>query len=488
MNMQRLFLILSAICIQTVISAQDTPGKTFGGFNNDIGYSICNSNDRGFLLAGTTRNNSTSSEDIYIIKVDKNGNEQWQKIHGWEHHDIIRSVLQLDDGYLLVGEIWDFSMGQTDIYLMKIDLYGNLVWDKLFGTNAREIGFKAHPSIDGGYLILGYTRGYDNAGDVFLIKTNEVGEEIWRNTYGLEFDDYGRDLIQNEDGSIFIFGSKGSFYNDVHYNFKNHDSDMFLIKVDANGNEIWQKSLGGTEHDLGYSMSKTEQDGFYLFGSTQSLGNGSFDMLLVRTNEQGNILWQKTYGGIDYDQGWSMARNDQNELFLFGTTKSFGLNNSPDLYLIKTDDLGNEIWSLTIGGDNTEIGHEVIATPDSGCIVIGQTNSFGNGMFDMIITKIDKNGIIEYFIDSIDKINTEDIVVYPIPVRNQGKIKFKNNSALQIYKLEIISITGIHSRVISIYPPDYSFNINTLPPGLYFYQIISEDNSTIRYKGKLVIQ
>ena len=187
--MPRLLLILSVIFIQTVISAQDTPGKTYGGFYNDIGYSICNTNDGGFLLVGTTRNNSTSSEDIYIIKVDKNGNEQWQSTYGWEHQDIIRSVLQLSDGYLLIGEIWDFGLGQTDIYLMKIDLYGSLVWDKLFGTNSREIGFKVHPSIDGGYLILGYTRGFDNAGDIFLIKTNDVGEEIWRNTYGLGSDD-----------------------------------------------------------------------------------------------------------------------------------------------------------------------------------------------------------------------------------------------------------------------------------------------------------
>ena len=149
-----------------MLLAQDTPGNTFGGPYNDIGYSICNTHDGGFILAGTTRNSDTSNEDIYIIKIDKNGHKIWDVKYGWPHTDVIRSVIPLSDGYLFAGEIWDYGLYDSDIYLLKTDLFGNKIWDNLYGTNSREIGFKAISFASGGYLLLGHTRGYENAGDI----------------------------------------------------------------------------------------------------------------------------------------------------------------------------------------------------------------------------------------------------------------------------------------------------------------------------------
>lgn len=484
--MQRLIIVSIIILHSVFILAQDTPGSTFGGSYNDIGYAICNAHDGGFILAGTTRNAQTSSEDIYIIKIDKNGHMIWDIVYGWQHTDVIRSVIPLSDGYLFVGEIWDYGLYDSDIYLMKTDLSGNRIWDKLYGTNSREIGFKVISSVNGGYLVMGHTRGYENAGEIILIKTNETGEEIWRNTYGSEFDDYGLDLKQNDDGTVLIVGSKGGFFNDVHANFKNHDADIYLIKVDEYGNEIWQNTIGGTEHDFGYSINQDQQSDVYIFGSSQSYGSGNFDMLLSKTDEHGEIIWQKTYGGTNYDYGQSMSVNSQHEMFLLGTTNSYGINNSPDIYLVKTDDLGDEIWNLTIGGSETEFGYQVIATPDSGCMIIGETNSFGGGMSDFLITKIDRNGIIEYFLDSVEIINEQDMIVYPMPVNQQGRVRFKNNLTSEL-RMSLISISGKQIRSFYIYPPDYNFSVSTIQSGLYFYQITSEDNAKILFKGKLVI-
>ena len=486
--MNRIVFLSLIILIPILGFTQNEPTKTVGGPLNDIGYTLCLTNDGGFLLVGTTRADSSRSEDIYMIMFNNQGDELWKKTYGWKHHDLIRSVLPLDNGYLMVGEVWEYGMARLDIYLLKTDLFGNQVWDQQYGTNYRDIGFEVVPSIDNGFLILGHSRGNKNAGDIFLLKTNDAGEEIWRKTYGSIYDDYGHGLFQLENGTIYIFGSKGAFYNDVHANFKNHDADMYLIKADENGNEIWEKTYGKSEHDLGYSMTKASDGGLYLFGSSQSYGNGSFDMLLIRINDQGEVVWQKTYGGTNYEQGLSMVKNEQDELFLFGTTKSFGENNSPDLFLIKTDDEGNEIWNLTIGGDNIEIGYKVVATPDSGCAVIGQTNSSGNGKYDMAFVKVDNNGLIEYFTNSEDTALKGEFVVYPVPLRNLGRIKFKNDHTVNVYHMEIISMSGVHARSFTIYPPDYSFNNISLPAGLYVYRIISEDNSTVLYKGKLVIQ
>lgn len=484
----RLLIIVSFFIFHTVLLlAQDTPGNTFGGPFNDIGYSICNTHDGGFILAGTTRNSDTSNEDIYIIKIDKNGHKIWDVKYGWPHTDVIRSVIPLSDGYLFAGEIWDYGLYDSDIYLLKTDLFGNKIWDNLYGTNSREIGFKAISFASGGYLLLGHTRGYENAGDIILIKTNEAGDEIWRNTFGSEFDDYGLDLIQNTNGTIWIVGTKGGFFNDVHANFKNHDADIYLIKVDETGNVIWEKTIGGSEHDFGYSIIQSQQNDIYIFGSSQSYGSGSFDMLLCKTDENGETIWQKTYGGVNYEYGQSIAVNAQRELFLLGTTSSFGINNSPDIYLVKTDETGDEKWSLTIGGSETEFGYQVVATPDSGCMIIGETNSFGAGFSDFLITKVDKNGIIEYFIDSIEVTHEEEMLIYPIPVHQQGRIRFKNNTVSD-FNMMLISLSGQHIKSIHIYQPDYNFNVSTMRPGLYFYQITSTDNSKILFKGKLVIR
>lgn len=486
--MLRLSILMLIVTFPFVMFSQETPGKTFGGSYNDVGYTISLTSDGGYLLAGKTRVSKTVGEDMLMIRLNSNGDELWQQTIGWNRQDIIRSAIPVQNGFVMTGDVWEFGLGQLDICLIKTDLYGNKIWHQLYGTNARDMGFNLLSTKDGGYLILGHSRGYDNAGDLLLIKTDANGDEIWRNSYGSEDDDYGIEMVQNEDGSIVIIGSKGAFFNDVHANFRNHDADIYLIKIDENGNEIWRKTVGGNEHDFGYSITHAEQDGYYLLGSTQSLGNGNFDMMLAKTDDSGDVLWQKTYGGVEYDQGISMARNMNNELFLLGTTKSFGTQNSSDIYLLKTDTTGEEIWSLTIGGDNIDQGYKVIATPDSGCAILGETKSFGNGMSDLLFTKVNKNGFIEYFISNIDSPYVGKSVVYPMPLKSQGRVKIENSDTNKVYTMEIISLSGIQSKSMTIYPPVYGFNVSTLTPGFYLYRITSESDDSAVIKGKLIIQ
>jgi hypothetical protein len=286
---------------------------------------------------------------------------------------------------------------------------------------------------------------------------------------------------------LLITGSKGGFFDDVHGNFRNHDADIYLIKVDANGNKILEQTYGEDQHDFGQVIVATEDSGYFIFGSSQSNSHGSFDMILIKTDENYNKEWQAHYGGSGYEYGLSMDKNDQNDLFLFGTTKSYGLNGSADFYLIKTNNLGKEIWSLTIGGYDTEFGHQVISTPDSGCVVIGKTCSFGEGGYDFLFTKISKNGFIEYFINGFDSIYDSEPLVYPNPLRESGRIKLDVNLQQENYHMEIISLAGILKHSVTINPPDYYFQTSNLPSGLYFYRIISKKTSEVLFSGKLVV-
>ena len=485
--MNRYFLLLILILTISLSYGQDVPGKTFGGPENDIGYTLCQTNDGGFLLAGTTRSFGAGSEDIYVIKINRQGSEEWHRTFGWPHSDVIRSVIAVDDGYILLGNVWDYGFVRMDIYMMKIDLYGYVVWEQFYGTNSHDIGFKVIPADNNGYLILGYSRGFEPRGNFFLIKTDHEGNQIWGNNYGSEYDDYGFDLLQENNDDIVMIGTKGGFFDDVHANYKNHDADLFLIKANKNGAEQWQKIFGGNGHDFGQAVCPADDGGYFLLGSSQSSGAGSFDMLLIKTDDQFNEVWQETFGGSGYEYGMSMVKNEQGNLFLFGTTKSFGTDGSADFYLIKTDGTGNPIWDLTIGGPGIELGHQVIATADSGCLVIGQSDSYGAGKYDFLITKIDKNGLIEYFIDGIDTTFDKDFLIYPNPTRGYGKVKMTSGIPAVKYRIELISLNGSFTQDITIYPPDYNFSTFNIRPGFYIYRIISEDNSKVLFTGKLVV-
>lgn len=479
--------IVVLIFVSGSIHSQDIPGKSFGGHGNDFGLTFCQTDDGGYLLAGITRSFGAEGNDMYLVRINKDGMLLWSRTIGWKHQDAIRSAIAVDGGFILAGDVWDHGFWRQDIYMMKIDDQGNDVWGRYYGTNAHDIGFKVIPSDDEGYFILGYSRGMETTGDLFLIKTDSIGYQEWSHNYGSEYDDYGFDLLQEKNGDILMIGSKGGFFEDVHNNFLNTDADIYLIKTDDNGNELWQKTFGGNEHDFGQAMSATDDDGFYLFGSSQSNSAGSFDMILIKTDNEYNESWRKTFGGAGYEYGMSIDKNEQGELFLFGTSKSFGLNGSADFYLVKTDAAGEEIWNLGIGGDDVEFGQQVIATADSGCMVLGQTKSFGEGGFDFLLTKIDKNGLVEYFINDIDTAFEGDFVVYPNPVRGNGKIKFKSGPQHETYRMEILSLNGIVNNSTVVQSPDYNFPTHDLAPGLYVYRLISEKTSGTVFTGKLVV-
>lgn len=469
--------------------SQETGGLRFGGKFNDAGYAICVTDEGGYLLAGATRTNVDMSSDIYIINLNKYGNTLWEKVYGDEHFDAARSVIPVAGGYVIAGDQWGHGYGRLDTYLMKTDKTGLKVWENHFGTKSRENGFKVKLCKDCGFLVMGYSRGFQNwgSGDFFVIRTDSEGNEIWQNNYGGNLDDYGMDLIENDDGSIFMIGTRAGFFNDVQANYMVHDADILLIKTDNNGNELWQKTFGNTGHDFGYAILKA-QDGLFILGSTQSYGNGSFDMFLIKTDLQGNEQWHKTYGGSDYEYGVSMVKNGQDDLYLFGTTKSFGREGSADYYLIKTDKEGNELWNLTLGGDDIDFGHSLIAGEDNGCMVIGQSKSYGKGGFDIFIVKVNKDGLIEYLLDVSDSLSEDNFVIFPNPVSIRGRIRFKSDVQKPELVLELFTISGRRVRSYLLKQPDYNFNVETLSAGTYIYFIHSPGSSENLFSGKLVVR
>jgi hypothetical protein len=313
---------------------------------------------------------------VWLIKTDASGNKLWEKTFGGIRDDRGHSVQQTSDGgFILLGWTESFDAREADVWLIKTDASGNIEWDRTFGGSDRDKGSSVQQTSDGGFILVGYTESF-GAGwaDVWLIKTDADGNKLWDRTFGGSGLDSGSSVQQTSDGGFILVGYTTSFGAG--------GFDVWLIKTDADGNKLWEKTFGGSGRDWGSSVQQTSDGGFILVGYTTSFGAG--DVWLIKTDANGNKQWDRTFGGSDWDEGWSVQQTSDGGFIIVGWTWSFGAG---DVWLIKTDANGNKQWDRTFGGSDWDWGFSVQQTSDGGFIIVGATRSFGAGDYDVLLIK-----------------------------------------------------------------------------------------------------
>jgi hypothetical protein len=304
--------------------------KTYGGEDNDYAYSVQQTSDGGYIVAGTTYSLysfGAGLDDIFLIKTDANGNVQWAKTYGGIYSDYAYSVQQTSDsGYIVAGWTESFGAGLDDIFLIKTDANGNVQWAKTYGGISVDRAYSVQQTSDGGYIVA--VRTWSFVG-IILIKTDANGDIQWAKTYGY---DQASSVQQTSDGGYIVAG--------VTYLFGAGYIDLFLIKTDANGNIQWAKTYGGTNNDWARSVQQTSDGGYIVAGWTESFGAGLDDIFLIKTDANGNVQWAKTYGGTSYDYAHSVQQTSDGGYIVAGYTQSFGAG-WYDIILIKTDANGN---------------------------------------------------------------------------------------------------------------------------------------------------
>jgi hypothetical protein len=259
---------------------------------------------------------------------------------------------------------------------------------KTYGGDNYDRGISAQQTSDKGYAIVGYTRSF-GAGkdDVYLIKTDTQGSIQWSNAYGGKDLDNGWAVLQTSDDGFIITGFTRSFGNGGY--------DVYVVKTDATGKKQWDKAFGGKGDDRSWDMDKTSDKGFIIIGETNSSGAGERDALLLKIDDKGDQLWEKTYGGPKDDRCFSVRQTPDNGIIFTGITYSFGAGDR-DVYVVKTDSHGKVLWEKTFGGNKSDVGHCVRLTSDGGYIVTGYTASFSKALNDIYLIKLDSVGNVKW--------------------------------------------------------------------------------------------
>ena len=204
------------------------------------------------------------------------------------------------------------------------------LWTQQYGTPAYDAGFSVSKTFDGGFIVGGITTNDNNTKDILLIKLNAAGDTLWTHTYGSSYSEESFSVAQCRDSGYIIAGLKAQ-----------GNTDMYIIRTNAQGTELWNRTYGGALNDGSYSIMQTYDSGFAVCGYTASTGAGLKDMQLLKYDANGNLLWQKTYGGALDETAYALIQTADSGFVLTGTTKSYSGNGNSDIYLLKTTSTGD---------------------------------------------------------------------------------------------------------------------------------------------------
>ncbi|MBL0048485.1 MAG: T9SS type A sorting domain-containing protein [Bacteroidetes bacterium] len=521
-----LALCFGLISYVNISFAQVTFQKIYGGPEKDFTSSVRQTPDGGYILACNTQGTTNTSPNIYLLKTDNNGIILWSKTIGGTAYESASAVEStFDKGFIIWGQkftpvgalsgIWSLLLIKADsiggilwtkefnftngddansikqtkdggfiiagsgnhgniVYIFRTDSIGNTSWAKKFDGVSNERASSVQETADGGYIISGYTRSFGAGDDDFyLIKTDSTGNLLFSKTFGGAGSDISNSSLQTADGGFIVLGTTNSFASGT--------IDVYLVKTDSAGNLMWSKTYGGPGSDFGYRIEQTSDGGFVISGHTNSFGAGSNDALIIKTNSTGSLLWSKTYGGLQSDYGLSILQTTDKGFILGGTTESFGAAGGDDVYLIKTDSLGNSGCNFTVSAFIEGTPLTVVTIPlntESALVAYSGTSSVPsiNGGFTSTILCMTSTKEKE--------VTTDLFNIFPNPTSDNFTISF--NKKITKGFLQIFNLLGNKVFEENIFEQSQKeIQLKSISPGIYFVKVLDGE---YEYCSKLILE
>lgn len=346
--------------------------KTYGGSLDDRGSDIVQTSDGGFAILGYSFSNDGDTtenaglQDYWLVKLDANGNISWEKSFGYQGADSGITIIEThDQGFLITG-ILDVTASGGE------------------GNSSRTANRHA-------------------GGDYWALKLDISGNLEWSHYFGGNFTDTPYGVIQTDDNGYIVAGSSDSEDTDISSNIGTYD--FWIIKISESGNLVWEKSFGGSQIDEARAISKTDDDNYIIAGDTRSSDNdisqnkGAADLWLIKISSSGNLIWERTIGGSSFDVARAIKKSQNNGFLLSGSSRSSDMDVSEnkgqnDAWVLKTDNNGNLLWGTTVGGSNIDFSYDVVELINGSVIAVGDTASSdgdiieNKGFTDLLIIKI----------------------------------------------------------------------------------------------------
>lgn len=388
--------------------------KSFGGSGEDTGQSIIQTLDGGYAILGFSNSidgditdKNLEVNDYWLLKLDANGNLQWSRTYGGSKDDRGQSLVQTSDGgYALTGyamsDDGDASVnkGFHDNWLLKLDAFGEIEWEKSFGFSGHDHSYDILQTADGGFFFTGFlditsARADGNmekfnsltrhgVGEFWGTKIDPDGGLLWRVYFGGSNNDRSHAVVPTEDGGFVMAGFSESDDFDIS---NTHGSyDFWLVKVDEGGNFLWEKSFGGSGIEISYDIAKTVDGGYVVTGNTFSTdgdigeNKGASDFWLIKVDNLGKLVWEETYGGSKFDAAQAVIPSKDGGFYIVGNSKSSDLdtthnNGENDIWIVKTDEKGNLIWQQSFGGSDIDFGYDIVESQDGSLLLVGESLS-----------------------------------------------------------------------------------------------------------------
>jgi len=279
-----LFIVVDSALVEASATAARAPeeewSRTFGGSDWDEAYSVQQTTDGCYILAGETFSYGAGCSDLWLVKTDSAGNEEWSWTFGGSYWDVAYSVQQTaDGGYILAGRTNSYGAGSNNFWLVKTNSAGNEEWNRTFGRYGAGEAHSVQQTTDGGYILAGTMNFYDAcSADFWLVKTNSAGNEEWNRTFGGSDWDEAESVQQTADGGYILAGTMDLY--------DAGSADFWLVKTDSTGKEEWNRTFGGSDDDKAHSVRETSDGGYIIAGiiagETESYGSGKADFWLIK--------------------------------------------------------------------------------------------------------------------------------------------------------------------------------------------------------------